>query len=183
MTNEQLIAKFNPANGANVSGEDLEILHALTDEQIDILADAYPNTPAKRSYLRLYDKNLKPDKQLYQLSTWQNLRNVRKFSNKKNLIAWDFNATAKNAVAPVKNLVAKASASSPKKVVVDLTAKEAAEELKKSVAAGKVKAEGGAGPAKTKTPAAKSSKLAAVKEEKVVDESKPDDQNFEGAVE
>lgn len=142
MTDEQLIAKFNPANGSNLSAEDLELLHNLTDKQIDVLADAYPNTPNRRAYLRIYDKNLPANKQLYQLSTWQNIRNVRKFSAKKNLIPWDFFTTAQNLTAQLRaqKPTAKAGAVSPKKVVVDLTAKEAADELKNATgkpAAGK----------------------------------------------
>lgn len=132
MTNEQLIVKFNPANGSNVAAEDLAILRELTDEQIDILANAYPNVPVRKSYLRLYDKNIKPEKQLYQLSTWQNLRNVRKFSNMKNLIAWDFLVSAGKAPVNVKS-VGRLSPSMGKKVVVDLTAQEAADELTKAI--------------------------------------------------
>jgi hypothetical protein len=133
MTNEQLIAKFNPLNGANVSAEDLEVMHALTDDQIDVLANAYPNTPNRRAYLRYYDKNVAPNKQVYNLGTWQNLRNLRKFNNKKNLIPWDFFNVAGAAKQPVKATTPVAGAKSPKKVVVDLTAKEAAAELAKNV--------------------------------------------------
>lgn len=134
MTNEQLIAKFNPANGANMTAEDLELLRALTDEQIDVLANAYPNTPTRRSYLRLYDKNLAPDKQLYQMSTWQNLRNVRKFSNRKSLIAYDFFTTTAKFTQQVRaQQKAGNKTAAPQKVVVDMSAKEAAEELKNLV--------------------------------------------------
>lgn len=129
MTNEQLIEKFNPMNGANLTAEDLEIMHALTDEQIDVLANAYPNQPNRRAYLRYYDKNVAASKQMYNLGTWQNLRNLRKFNAKKNLIAWDFINVAAAAKQPVKAIAPVAGAKSPKKVVVDLTAKEAAAEL------------------------------------------------------
>jgi len=129
MTNEQLIVKYNPANSGNLKPEDYTEMRALSDDQISVLAEAYPNLPARKSYLRLYDTNLQPHKQLYQLSTWQNLRNVRKYSNKKNLIAYDFyvpgaRAAARQATKPVKT--------TPQKVVVDLTAQEAADELRKS---------------------------------------------------
>lgn len=133
MTNEQLIEKFNPLNGSNLSAEDLETLHNLTDEQIDVLANAYPNQPSRKAYLRLYDKNIKPEKQVYNLSTWQNLRNLRKFNAKKNLIAWDFFTVAGAARQPVKATAPVAGAKTPRKVVVDMTAKEAAAELTKNV--------------------------------------------------
>lgn len=131
MTNEQLISIFNPAGGPTLSPENVELMHSLTDEQINILAEAYPNQPTRRSYLRLYDKNLEPDKQLYQLSTWQNLRNVRKFSGKKNLIAWDFYHTGSKFVAnKATGLPGKGTA---KRVVVDMTAQQAADELRASL--------------------------------------------------
>jgi hypothetical protein len=170
MTNEQLIEKFNPANGANITPEDLETLHSLTDEQIDVLAKAFPNTPTRRAYLRLYDKNMTLEKQLYQLSTWQNLRNNRKFSSKKNLIAWDFftTGTRVNATAHASAKNVKASATSPRKVVVDLTATEAAAELQKSVKAAPAKKTTtapitAAKPAKAKTTAAKTTAPAPTK--------------------
>lgn len=132
MTNEQLITKFDPKNGANLTAEDLETLRSLSDAQIDVLADAYPNQPTRRSYLRLYDTKVPENKQLFQLSTWQNLRNVRKFSNMRNLVPYDFNNTQARVVKMP--IAAGAKTSSPKKQVVDLTAQEAADELKNIVA-------------------------------------------------
>lgn len=136
LTNEELVQKFNPANAANITAEDVEIMHNLTTEQLDVLAAAYPNQPNRKPYIRLYDKNLKENKQLYQLSTWQNLRNLRKFSNKTNLIPWEFFAVNAGAmVKPIaKGAQVPAGAKQPaRKVVVDLTAKEAAAELSKNV--------------------------------------------------
>jgi len=133
MTNEQLIAKFNPTNGANLTPEDFEIMRALTDEQIDALANAYPNQPNRKAYLRLYDKNVAANKQLFNLSTWQNLRNLRKFNAKKNLVPYDFFNVRTMATQPVKATGTIPGAKSPKKVVVDMSAKEAAEELTKNV--------------------------------------------------
>lgn len=133
MTNEQLIEKFNPLNAPNVSAEDMEFMHNLTDEQIDVLANAYPNQPQRRAYIRLYDKNVAQNKQVYNLSTWQNLRNLRKFNNRKSLIAWDFFSVAGANRTPVKAVAPVAGKGSPRKVVVDLTAKEAAAELAASV--------------------------------------------------
>jgi len=129
MTNEQLIEKFNP--GANLSAEDLVIMKGLTDEQISVLAKAYPNTPTRRSYIRLYDKNMKDHQQIYQLSTWQNLNNLRKYSNKKNLVAYDYKTphSKVNVVRPVAPAKVGAKAGPVKRVIVDLSAQEAAAEL------------------------------------------------------
>ncbi len=135
MTNEQLIEKFNPANSGTLNAEDLEILRGLTDTQIDVLADAYPNKPTRRAYLRLYDTSLQPNKQLYQLSTWQNLRNVRKFSNKKNLVPYDFSATPASLTRQQMAARPAQQKSNVKQVLVDLSATEAAAELTKTLTA------------------------------------------------
>lgn len=134
MTDAQLIEKFNPANGANISPEDQETMKSLTDDQIAILAKAFPNQPTRRSYILLWDKDMKPEKQLKQRSTWQNLHNLRKFSNKKNLVAFEFvsNTTRVNNLKVTKGVSAP-----PKRVVVDMTAQEAAAELTKSLEAKK----------------------------------------------
>jgi len=158
MTNEQLIAKFNPANGANVSAEDQLEMQNFTDEQIQILAKAYPNQPQRRSYIRLYDKTLPANKQLFQLSTWQNLNNLRKYSNKKNLVAYDF-LTIKTKQQP-RPIAGKPTA--PKRVVVDLTAQEAAAELTKAIQNQKVKAV----PIDNKTPESFTEKMAKAKADK-----------------
>lgn len=138
MNNDELVKIFNPANAGTLSQEDLAIFRDLSDEQIGILAKAYPNSPSRRPYLILYDKNVKPEKQLFSLSTFQNLYNVRKFSNLKNFVPYDF----KSAVFPVKTRTVanvsrvgnKAAAVAPgKKILVDLSANEAANELKSAI--------------------------------------------------
>lgn len=133
MTNEQLIEKFNPDNAASMTPADLEIMRALNDQQIDVLANAYPNQPTRRTYLRLYDKTVAENKQLFQMSTWQNLRNNRKFSNKKNLIPWDFQPSNIRTRTTPSRPTAVSAKQIPKRVVVDMTAKEAAEELTRTI--------------------------------------------------
>lgn len=142
MTNEQLIEKFNPDNAGSLTAEDLETMRSLSDAQIEVLAKAYPNKPTRRVYLRLYDTTLPEKKQVYNLSTWQNLNNVRKFSNKKNLIPFDFKASPSllSRQQHVQRLKAVPSTSA-KKIVVDLSAQEAAEELKKLAASNEPKQE------------------------------------------
>ncbi len=131
MDKQQLLAKFNPANAANLTAADLEEMRGLSDYDIAILAEAYPNQPTRRSYLRLYNTALPENKQLYPLSTWQNLRNARKFSNMKNLVPFDF-ITSPASVSKKKTsagTVAGKTTPVTKKVVVDLSAMEAAAEL------------------------------------------------------
>lgn len=128
MTTEALIEKFNPALAATLTPEDLETLRNLTDPEIAALAKAYPNDPQGRSYLVLSDKDVKAEKQLYQLSTWANLNSLRRFSGKKNLVPYGF----RGHLRP--RSVARASAlQQPKRVPVDLTPREAAEELTKAL--------------------------------------------------
>jgi hypothetical protein len=132
MNNQELVTKFNPANAANLTPEDLAILRDLNDAQITVLAQAYPNQPTRRAYLILYDQNLPLNKQFYHLSTWQNLNNVRKFANRKNLIPWTFTALHSNTnkQAPTPSMTSKPAGP---RVPVDLTANEAAAELEKSL--------------------------------------------------
>lgn len=131
MTRDEIIARFAPTADPNFSPEELEVLHKLNDEEINALAEAYPNQPTRKSYVRLFDTNVKADKQIFQPTTWQNLRNLRKFSNQKHLIPWDFVTTVQArriAARPVNTPKAQ-----PKRVVVDMSAQEAAEELRKSL--------------------------------------------------
>lgn len=130
MTNAELIALFNPNNAANIGAQDLETMRALTDDQIDVLADAFPNVPTRRAYLILFDQNLPDNKQLYQLSTWQNLRNVRKYSNRKNLIAFTFKSIFdRKAGAAAGQTTMHKTTGAAKRVAVDLTAEQAKKEL------------------------------------------------------
>lgn len=129
MTDKQIVERFNPNNTALLNPEELEVMRNLTDDQIHKLAEAYPNTPNRRAYIKLYDKNIKEiHKQMFQLSTWQNLRNLRKYSNRKNLIAWDF----KGFPQPVQRAVAPQRAAG-QKIIVDMSAQEAAAELRESI--------------------------------------------------
>jgi hypothetical protein len=178
MTNEQLIEKFNPAHGSNMTAEDLETLRGLSDAQIDVLADAYPNKPTRRVYLRLFDTTLPANKQLFQLSTWQNLRNLRKFSNKKNLRPYDFLASATSLNQQRQATAARPTGSSPvKKQVVDLTAKEAADELKNAVAKQKAQSPA-AEPEKVKVAATKPPVKPAAGKGKTAPGGAPADQEF-----
>jgi hypothetical protein len=136
MTNEELIAKFNPANAGNLTAADLEEMRALTNDQLQVLAKAYPNEPNRKPYIVLYDKKLKPEKQIWQPSTWQNIFNVRKYANGGHLLPYTFRSLHQlDRLNPRQQAAQQrksaAAGSSAKKVVVDLTAQQAKDELTK----------------------------------------------------
>lgn len=132
-TNEQLIAKYNPNNARNLTAEDLAEMRTLTNDQLKVLAEAYPNGARHKAYLVLFDTNVAEDKQMHNLSTWQNLYNVRKFSNLKNLVPYTFRdihqkpTVGRSASVSSKNGGLKGVTA---RKVIDLSANEAAAELK-----------------------------------------------------
>ncbi len=138
MTNEELIAKYGPSNARNLSEEDLAEMRNLTTDQIEALAKAHPNGARHRAYLVLYDLNVAPEKQMHNLSTWQNLFNVRKYSNMKNLVPYTFRELfSKPSVSrgtPVANRSGGLKTVTARKVI-DLSAGEAAKELQANTAA------------------------------------------------
>lgn len=133
MTKDELVAKFDPANANNLSESDLEQMRALTDDEIDHLAKAYPNQAQRKAYLITYDKNLDAKKQLYHLSTWQNLRNVRKFANRKNLIPWTFRSLFMGQGRPQTSTPQGRNTAPARKETIDLSAEAAAKELTEAI--------------------------------------------------
>jgi hypothetical protein len=134
MTKEQLLAKYNPANARNLSQADLDAMREFTNDQLKELAEAYPNSANRKPYLILFDNNVKEGKQLFPLSTWQNLYNVRKFSNMKNLMAHTFKevftvARPQNRVTANRPGSSVGKQTTTARKVVDLSAGEAAAEL------------------------------------------------------
>lgn len=157
MTTQEMVAKFNPANAQNLTAEDILDMQALNDAQIDALAAAYPNQPTRKPYLVLFDKSTDVKRQLYPLSTWQSLKNVRKFANKKNLVAYTFRELF-NAKLPMTagSPSRRAMMSPAKSVQSDLTAEQAAAELRLALSTKKADGEPAAktaGKAKEKAPA------------------------------
>lgn len=131
MTDQQILTRFNPQNREPLTPEELEVFRNLTDDQINQLAKEYPNQPSARSYLILYDDHVPANKQMLQLSTWQNLRNIRKFSNKKNFRPWEF-----KGIATPRELRQTVQPRDNKKVVVDMSAQEAAQQLREAIKKG-----------------------------------------------
>lgn len=135
MNEQELIEKYNPANAAALNDADLEYMRKLTDDQISVLAKAYPNTAQRQPYLLLWDtKVTDPKRQLYAPSTWQNLNNVRKYSGLKNLIPYTFKVLHTPQRAAGKPGQGKAVQGKRPVVHVDMSAAQAAEELKKTIA-------------------------------------------------
>lgn len=136
MTNEELIAKYNPANARNLSNKDLEDMRNLTTDQIKVLAEAYPNGPRHRAYLVLHDNNVEENRQMNNLSTWQNLYNVRKFSGMKNLVPSTFRELFQRPAVsrPAVSSRAAAAKTASARKVIDLSPSEAAAELKQNAA-------------------------------------------------
>lgn len=104
-----ILQKFNPANAASLTKEDIAEMRNLTAQQIAELATAYPNTPTGNAYLHYYNSKEKESEQKYPLGTWHNLNSLLKLGRT------EFSAVGfrKGFVAPV----AKAAASTPARVV------------------------------------------------------------------
>jgi hypothetical protein len=69
---QQTIDKYNPNKFRELTKEDIETMRNFQINDVAALAKAYPNKPTERAYLVLFDTTDKA-KQLYPLSTWQNL--------------------------------------------------------------------------------------------------------------
>ena len=77
LTPEEIIALYNPSNAKALTDVQIHDMQNLPDEIIGALAHAYPNQSRNNNYLVLMNKNLAMDKQVYQLSTWPNLKSQR----------------------------------------------------------------------------------------------------------
>lgn len=131
MTNEELIAIYNPANAASLTPEQITAMQSLDNAQICALAKAYPNRPRGNAYLVLYDTDLPQNKQLFSLSTWQNLCNLRSKMSKKNFVPFTF----RNLFVQTTGSVARSSNSQPAtKQVVDISTAEVATALSQAAA-------------------------------------------------
>lgn len=134
LSKDQLIEKFNPENAANMTAEDLEIMRALTNDELKALAQAYPNQPVRKAYLILYDTSVKDQaRQLFPLSTWQNLFNVRVGQAMKNLIPWDFKKNLPNVKNRATARRIPIAAPAQQRRIIDLTPQEAANELSQAI--------------------------------------------------
>lgn len=111
LSNDEIIALFDPKEAETIPVEVLSLMPSLTNEQILLLGNAYPNNALNTAYLILKDKDFK-GKPLYPRSTWANLADLRR-AGLKNWYAltytkrWKGDDTSMEsvlAVAPVQDL-------------------------------------------------------------------------------
>lgn len=133
LSQAELLEKFNPANMQNLTEEDKKIMRELTDAELKVLAQAYPNQPARRAYITLFNTQVQPDRQLFPLSTWQNLYNNRFIQKMKNLIPYDVPNNLKMTRQALRAQRVTIPAPAPGRRVIDMTPKEAAQELQKAL--------------------------------------------------
>jgi hypothetical protein len=91
---QKTIDKFNPNKFRELTKEDIEAMRNFQLNDVAALAKAYPNKPTERAYLVLFDTTDKA-KQLYPLSTWQNLLALWKQQLTK-YVAFNFSALHNN---------------------------------------------------------------------------------------
>jgi hypothetical protein len=92
-----LVKTYNPATAGTLTEEQKKALQDLTDAEIKELAVAYPNVTMVRAYLLIIDKSKPAGKQIPNLSSFENLWNLRNKNNMKNFVAFDFKGSYKPA--------------------------------------------------------------------------------------
>lgn len=91
----ELVTLYNPANASALTPEQIAGLQKLTSEQIKELAKAYPNMTTVRAYLLIVDGSKPIDKQIPNLSTFENLWNLRERNGQKRYVAYQFRGAYK----------------------------------------------------------------------------------------
>lgn len=98
-----IVKLYNPANASALTPDELLGLQALDSNQIKELAQAYPNMTMQRPYLLIIDSRKPADKQLPNLSTFENLWNLREKNAQRWFVAYSFRGVYKtNNILPVK---------------------------------------------------------------------------------
>lgn len=98
-----LVKLYNPANAASLTPEQVQDLQGLTVDQIKELALAYPNSMMQQAYLLIIDKTKPVDKQIANLSTFENLYNLIARNGLKQWVAFNFKTNYKpRNITPVK---------------------------------------------------------------------------------
>lgn len=82
------IEMYNPANAANLTPEEIAAMQNFTDAELKELATRYPNSGRTDAYLVL--KDLQAKSQIYPVSTWVNLYNLRALNKKTNYVPYTF---------------------------------------------------------------------------------------------
>lgn len=98
-----LVKLYNPANASALTPEQVAGLQTLNSQQIKELALAYPNMTMQRAYLLIIDSSKPVNKQVPNLSTFENLWNLREKNGLRKYVAFSFKGTYKQrAVAPAR---------------------------------------------------------------------------------
>ncbi len=104
-----IVKLYNPANAAALTEQEISGLQKLTSDQIKELAKAYPNVLFSRGYLLIIDNRKPVDKQLPNLSSFENLWNLREKNGQRHYVAFNFHgnykASSVKAVKPRKTEV------------------------------------------------------------------------------
>lgn len=90
-----LVKLYNPANADALTQEQIFALQKLTSPEIKELAIAYPNMVMQRAYLLIIDGKKPVEKQLPQLSTFENLWNLREKNGLRQYVAYGFKGSVK----------------------------------------------------------------------------------------
>lgn len=85
-----LVKLYNPANASSLTPEEVHGLQQLTLDQIKELALAYPNSIMQQAYLLIIDSTKAVDKQIANLSTFENLYNLIARNGLKQWVAFNF---------------------------------------------------------------------------------------------
>lgn len=104
MDTNTLLETFNPSNAEQLTVEQLQHLQSLSNEELGILAKAYPNTATDNNYLLLHDSKQPDNRQLFPRSTWENLYKLRTNNKMSNLTAYSFAAVHNKNTRPANSV-------------------------------------------------------------------------------
>jgi len=79
---QETLELYAPHNAKNLTQAEVAMMKDFTREDLKALAGAYPNSPTGGPYLILYDGSKPLNKQVFALSTWNNLYNLHKAGQK-----------------------------------------------------------------------------------------------------
>lgn len=114
---KEMLYRLNPDNVKTFNDDDVTFLKNISDEDLKQLAIAYPNKASRNNYLVLTNNALaKGAKQLYPLSTYENLFNIRTKYNQKSFSIFDIRVKFVNTTTAQKTTVAPAQDLSQKEL-------------------------------------------------------------------
>ena len=96
-----IVQLYNPANANGLTQEQIANMQKLTSDEIKQLAKAYPNLVLQRAYLLIVDSTKPIEKQLPNLSSFENLYNLREKNGQRKWVAFGFKGSAKPKVVQV----------------------------------------------------------------------------------